>query len=73
MNEDIEAIRVMGFWYWLWCRTGYRPFQRFIHRHNWCHMRQRPMIEHDRQDFHCDWCGAHRTDYLNGPVSRLRP
>ena len=27
MNEDLEAIRVMGFWYWAWCRTGaYRAF-----------------------------------------------
>jgi len=58
MSEDWEAIRVMGFWYWAWCRTGgYRAFMRLAHRYNWHHCTvctPRP----DGSEVHwCQWCG----------------
>lgn len=69
MSEDWEAIRVMGFWYWLWCRTGaYRGFMRLAHRFNWHHMEPMPIIEVNHQDIWCQWCGARYTQYIGPPI-----
>lgn len=63
MNEDLEAIRVVGFWYWLWCRTGgYRAFMRLTHRFGWHHMKVlHPVWDLDgtrRVQHWCQWCGG---------------
>ena len=59
MSEDLEAIRVMGFWYWAWCRTGcYRRFMRWAHRYNWHHCTV--FLRHPQDGLHlhwCQWCG----------------
>ena len=69
MNEDWQAIRVMGFWYWLWCKTGgYRWFMRLAHRFHWCYMAPKPQIQPDRLRFVCDWCGASRNEYIGMPA-----
>jgi hypothetical protein len=65
MSEDMEAIRVMGFWRWAWARTGcYRGFNRLMHRFEWHHMRPMPIIEPDHQQIRCDWCGAWHIKYI---------
>lgn len=58
MSEDWKAIRVMGFWYWLWCRTGmYMRFMRWAHRYNWHHCTVLlPPPGTDTQHW-CQWCG----------------
>jgi hypothetical protein len=68
MNETLEAIRVMGLWRVIWCHTGYRPFQRLAHRFNWHHMYPMPIIEKDRQQIWCQWCGARYTRYIGPPI-----
>lgn len=80
MNEDLEAIRVMGFWHWLWCRTGgYRAFMRFVHRFNWHHATvMGPFADGSRQHW-CQWCGLRYStppiDYakLLRPASKVAP
>lgn len=58
MNEDWEAIRIMGFWYWLWCRTGaYRAFMRFVHRFNWHHCTVCDPHPDGSRLHWCQWCG----------------
>ncbi len=58
MNEDLEAIRVMGFWYWAWCRTGgYRAFMRWVHRFNWHHATVCGPSPDGSVQHWCQWCG----------------
>jgi hypothetical protein len=58
MSEDLEAIRVMGFWYWAWCRTGgYQWFMRLAHRYNWHHTITLGPFEDGYLDHWCRWCG----------------
>jgi hypothetical protein len=58
MSEDLEAIRVMGFWYWAWCRTGcYRAFMRLVHRFNWHHCTVMGPFEDGETQHWCQWCG----------------
>jgi hypothetical protein len=63
MNEDLEAIRVMGFWYWAWCRTGgYRAFMRWVHRYNWHHATVMGPFPDGSVQHWCQWCGLrHQT------------
>lgn len=64
-REDREAVRVMGFLYWAWCRTGaYRGFMRFVHRYNWHHCTVlEPDIVSGRQHW-CQWCGLRYVEPL---------
>lgn len=57
MSETWEAIKVMGIWQVLWCRTGYRPFQRLIHRYNWHHTRVIGPLDDGSIQHWCEWCG----------------
>ena len=65
VNEDLEAIRVMGFWYWLWCRAGcYRAFMRLAHRFNWHHCKIL-LPDPDGPRLHlCQWCGLRYSESL---------
>ena len=66
-REDIEAIRIMGFWRWLWARTFYRVFQRFAHRHNWHHtVKLGPFDDGSTQQW-CQWCGLRQTQQRGTP------
>lgn len=75
MHEDIEAIRVMGFWYWLWCRTGaYRAFMRLAHRVNWHHCTVL-LVDPDGSKQHwCKWCGLrYRTKPIDYALLNSTP
>ncbi len=63
MRETIEAIRVMGFWRWLWARTFYRKFQRLAHRYNWHHTTKLGPFEDGSQQQWCQWCGLRHVTY----------
>lgn len=67
--EDREAIRVMGFWGWLWAGTLYRPFQRWAHRHNWHHVRQTGPFEDGVSYLVCDWCGLNHRKTPPHPLA----
>lgn len=68
MNETLEAIRVLGLWRVIWARTGYRPLMRLAHRFNWHHMRRMPIIEPNRQQVWCEWCGVRDMIYIGPPT-----
>jgi hypothetical protein len=68
MSSEIwEAYKVMGFWRLLWAWTGYRPFARFAHRHNWHHTRALGPFDDGAIQHRCEWCGwsytVRRPDY----------
>jgi len=57
--------------YWLWYSWAYRPLMRFLHRHNWHHMKV-CHIEGDVTDW-CEWCGIRQVRMkLNSPLSITR-
>jgi hypothetical protein len=69
--EDLDAIRIMGFWYWAWCKTGgYRAFMRLAHRYNWHYM---PVGGPDHDLAWCQWCGLRDRviDVSKGPCSQF--
>ncbi len=39
----------------------YRPIMKLAHRFNWHYMRPMPIIEPNRQQIWCEWCGARYT------------
>ncbi len=57
MREDIEALRVLGFWRWFWYKTLYRRFQKFAHRHDWHHVTSLGPFEDGTRQKWCQWCG----------------
>lgn len=75
MNEDMEAIRVMGFWHWLWCRTGcYRRFMRWAHLYNWHHCTVMGPFTDGSVHHWCQWCGLRyegttRLQAFGAPIS----
>lgn len=55
-REDLEAIRVMGLWRFLYSRFAYRAHMRFIHsrgKHSMKTLHPMGGPEFKR----CDWCG----------------
>lgn len=62
MREDMEAIRVMGFWYWLFCRTGaYRLVMRVAHRYHWHYAPMHGPLQDGSTQRWCEWCGFRQT------------
>lgn len=63
VREDIEGIKVMGFWYWLFCRIGaYRFTMKFMHKRNWHYAKIIGPIEPDgNYQRWCQWCGFRQT------------
>lgn len=71
-REDREAIRVMGFWWWLFAGTLYRPVSRLMHRFNLHYAPPAGPAHGDNyclQQHWCQWCGL-RGDLVD--VSRVR-
>jgi hypothetical protein len=63
-----EELRVLGVWRWFWLSYLYRPTSRLLHRFNLHYMRPMPIIERDRQQFWCEWCGLRDTKYIGPPM-----
>lgn len=57
MNENMEAIRVLGFWRWVYSHWFYRVHMRFAHRYNWHHTRQLGPFPDGSTQLWCEWCG----------------
>lgn len=58
VREDIEAIKVIGFWYWLFCRMGaYRLTMKIAHKYNWHYARVIGPFEDGKYQRWCQWCG----------------
>ena len=67
----MDAIRVMGFWGWLWCRTGgYRAFMRWAHRWNWHHTKTIGPLEDGAMQEWCQWCGLRDSNRPAGSLLR---
>lgn len=60
----------LGFWLRLWFRTGYRPFQRFVHRFNWHHTKRLGPFPDGTQQEWCQWCGLRHTTYDGRAIVR---
>lgn len=61
VREDFEAIRVMGFWSWLWARTFYQMFARIAHRFNWHHTVTLGPFDDGATQVWCQWCGLRQS------------
>jgi hypothetical protein len=55
VRETIAAIRVLGFWRFVYARFFYRMVSRWAHKFNWHHM---DICHPDGDTMHwCHWCG----------------
>lgn len=62
LREEREAVRVLGFWYVIWCLTLYRPVMKLAHRWGW-HYTGKPIgpFEDGSTQLWCKWCGLRQT------------
>ena len=66
MGENIEAIRVLGFWGFIYHRFVYRHVMRFAHKHGWHYAPPSTMEDGSVLEL-CLWCGLHQ---VNSPRHR---
>lgn len=59
LREDIEGIRVLGLWHWLYRRFFYRSLMRVAHRWHWHHAP--PIYPEGDVQLWCKWCGFRQT------------
>lgn len=57
MRETIAAIRIMGFWSWLYHSKFYRAHMRLAHKYNWHHTKVMGPFPDGSTQLWCQWCG----------------